>query len=61
MNNNMENLINVFNTLCQIQVSGYNNVNMLGGCMQTLKEVIDDMKKQEIATQQKQEIVTQQD
>ena len=52
MNNNIENLINVFNTLCQIQVSGYNNVNMLGGCMQTLKEVIEDMQKQEEIIQQ---------
>lgn len=50
--NNIEQLINVFNTLCQIQVSGYNNVNMLGGCMQTLKEVIDDMKQQQVPTKQ---------
>ena len=52
MNNNIENLINVFNTLCQIQVSGYNNVNMLGGCMQTLKEVIDNMKQEELLIQE---------
>ena len=52
MNNNIENLISVFNTLCQIQVSGYNNVSMLGGCMHTLKEVIEDMQKQEITIQQ---------
>lgn len=42
----VEKLINIFNTLCQIQVSGYNNVNMLGGCMQTLKEIIDEIKQQ---------------
>lgn len=44
--NNIEQLVNVFNTLCQIQISGYGNVTMLGGCMQTLKDVIEDMQRE---------------
>ncbi|MCI8609010.1 MAG: hypothetical protein HFE73_05155 [Firmicutes bacterium] len=44
---NLESLVNIFNTLCQVQVSGYQNVSLLAGCMQTLKNVIEEMSSQE--------------
>lgn len=37
-----EKLIGVFNTLCQLQVSGYQNVSLLSGCLQLLKEMIEE-------------------
>lgn len=49
--NNIEKLANVFNRLCQIEVGGYQNVTMLGSCMQTLKQVVEDMQREQLQQQ----------
>lgn len=49
--NNIEKLANVFNGLCQIQINGYQNVTMMANCMRTLKEVVENMQREQIQQQ----------
>lgn len=39
------NLISVFNTLNIIEVKGMTNVGNLAGCMQIVKDIVDQMKE----------------
>ena len=44
---NLEKLVNIFNALNQITISGYQNITTMNYCMQNSKQFIEEVQKEQ--------------